>query len=368
MRTVIAILVFFGAIQGFALCILACFKKKDNTKAFLFYLLFLFSLSFFNLLYAFMLLDIYEIGFVPLGAFPFPYKYLIGVGFYGYIKNQVAQERSSKFNIEYLLFAPAVFYGVLRTYWYVTLHSGADKDIFWRVYQSGFFIYNEYVYLLFNLILTLLAIQFLKKNKTRIKGFNVRRKNWEWLLRFSNAFKLIIFINLVLAVMVHIVGDTKNGIVYAILLIINSIYIYWVGYESLTKSKFLFNTFSLKETEVAEGHLDQTLAAQFEALVNDKEIFTHKNLRISDLAEMLNTTDKAVSLYIHESFGLSFSAYINQLRIEKVKTLLHRGEQERYTLLAIAEKAGCSSKSSFNAVFKKVMVVTPTQYKTSQQS
>jgi len=117
MRTVIAILVFFGAIQGFALCILACFKKKDNTKAFLFYLLFLFSLSFFNLLYAFMLLDIYEIGFVPLGAFPFPYKYLIGVGFYGYIKNQVAQERSSKFNFDCLLFIPAVFYGVLRTYW-----------------------------------------------------------------------------------------------------------------------------------------------------------------------------------------------------------------------------------------------------------
>ena len=161
MRTVIAILVFFGAIQGFALCILTCFKKKDNTKAFLFYLLFLFSLSFFNLLYAFMLLDIYEIGFVPLGAFPFPYKYLIGVGFYGYIKNQLAQKWSSKFNLEYLLFAPAVLYGVLRTYWYVTLHSGADKDIFWRVYQSGFFIYNEYVYLLFNLILTLLAIQFL---------------------------------------------------------------------------------------------------------------------------------------------------------------------------------------------------------------
>ena len=51
--------------------------------------------------------------------------------------------------MEYALFVPAVLYGLLRLYWYVYMHMGWDKDIFWNVYKSGFFVYNEFVYLIF---------------------------------------------------------------------------------------------------------------------------------------------------------------------------------------------------------------------------
>jgi len=368
MRSVIAILIFFGAIQGFALCIHLCFKEKNNKKAFKNYFLFLFSLSLFNLLYALKFLDIFNIGFIPLSGFPLPYKYLIGVGFYFYIKNQIPQEKKPNFKPAYLLFLPALFYGLLRTYWYVMLHSGMDKDINWRVYQSGFFVYNEYVYLLFNLVLTIFAIKFLKENKTKIRGFNAVRKNWEWLLKFSNAFIIIILVNIVLAILVHVLGDPKSGIVYVIILILNSVYIYWVAIESLTRSKFLFNTFTLKDYTSIEGTSLHPLSQSLKQLMNEEEVFTNKNLKISHLASLLNTTDQKLSLYIHESLGVSFTEYINQLRVEKVKALLNSGEQEKYTLLAIAEKAGFSSKSSFNAVFKKVTGVTPTQYKASHKS
>ncbi|WP_350287214.1 helix-turn-helix domain-containing protein [uncultured Croceitalea sp.] len=368
MRSVIAILIFFGAIQGFALCINLYFKEKNNKKAFKNYFLFLFSLSFFNLLYALKFLDIFNIGFIPLSAFPLPYKYLIGVGFYFYIKNQIPQQKASYFKPAHLLFLPALFYGLLRTYWYVMLHSGMDKDINLKVYQSGFFIYNEYVYLLFNLVLTIFSIKFLKENKTKISGFNVMRKNWEWLLKFSNAFMVIILANILLAILVHVLGDPKSGTVYVIILILNSIYIYWVGIESLTRSKFLFNTFTLKDYTSSEGTSWHPLSQSLEHLMNEKEVFSNKNLKISHLASLLDTTDRELSLYIHESYGVSFTEYINQLRVEKVKRLINKGEQEKYTLFGIAEKAGFSSKSSFNEVFKKVTGLTPTQYKASHKS
>lgn len=363
MRSLLAILIFFGAIQGFALCIHLYFKKKNNKKAFAYYFLFLFSLSFFNFLYAIKFLDLSKIGFIPTNAFPFPYKYLIGVGFYFYIKNQIPHEKTSKFKPAHLLFLPALLYGLLRTYWYVMLHSGRDPDIYWKVYQSGFFIYNEYVYLLFNLVLTVFAIKFLKVNQTKIKGFSAQRKNWEWLLTFSNAFLVIILVNMVLAILVHVLGDPTSGTVYGIVLILNSIYIYWVGIESLTKSKFLFNTFTRKDHTFIEGTFRHPLSASLDHIMTEKEVFTNKNLKISHLAALLNTTDRELSQYIHESLGVSFTAYINQLRVEKVKRMIHQGEQEKYTLLGIAEKAGFSSKSSFNEVFKKVTGLTPTQYK-----
>ena len=368
MRSVVAILIFFGAIQGFALCIHLFFKEKNNQKAFKNYFLFLFSLSFFNLLYALKILNITEIGSIPLSAFPFPYKYLIGVGFYCYIKSQLPHVKGAGFNRTHLLFLPALFYGLLRTYWYVMLHSGRDKDIFWKVYQSGFFVYNDYVYLLFNLVLTLFAIKLLKEHKTKIKGFHTIRKNWEWLLKFSHAFLIIILANLVLAILVHVVGDPNSGIVYGIILILNSIYIYWVGIESLTRSKFLFNSFTLKDETSLGGTSLHPLSQSLEHLMNEKEVYTNKNLKISHLAQLLETTDRELARHIHETLGLSFTAYINQFRVEKVKRLLKKGEQEKYTLLGIAEKAGFSSKSSFNEVFKKVTGLTPTQYKASRNS
>ena len=117
-----------------------------------------------------------------------------------------------------------------------------------------------------------------------------------------------------------------------------------------------------------EGTSPHPWSQSLEHLMNEKEVFTNKNLRLSHLASLLNTTDRELSLYIHESLGVSFTEYINRLRVEKVKRLIHEGEQEKYTLLGIAEKAGFSSKSSFNEVFKKVTGLTPTQYKASHKS
>lgn len=363
MLTLIAILVLFGAIQGFALCLFLLSKRKENSRASHYYLLFLFSLSFFNFSYGLLYLEIYHLGPIPLGAFPFPYKYLIGVAFYFYIKSQLRKEKKVISNYEYLLFLPALSYGLLRSYWYIMLHSGIDKDIFWNVYQSGFFIYNEYVYLIFNLLLLIFAIRFLNTHKTHIRGSNIIRKNWEWLLQFSYTFIIIIALNIVLAAMVHIVGEPYDGKVYSVNLIVNSIYIYWVGFESLTKSKFLFTTFTVQQPTAATDRLPHAFVQNLEHYIQNEEVFTNKNIKVSDLATLIGTSEKELSLYIHESFKMSFSDYINKLRIEKVKELLQTEDQQKFTLIAIAENAGFNSKSSFNAVFKKMTGLTPTQFK-----
>lgn len=365
MLNIIAILVFFGAIQGFAVCLYFYIKRKDNKKAFNYYILFLFSLSFFNFRYALIYMGIHKIGFLPLTSFPFPYKYLIGVGFYFYIKNQLSNEEKIISKYEYLLFLPAVLYGLLRTYWYIKLHTGLDKDIFWNVYKSGFFTYNDYFHLTFNLLLMSYAVRFLKTNKTQIRGSNIKRKNWEWLLKFSYIFMGIVILNLILAVIVHLGDKQYSGKIYSIILILNSIYIYWVGFESLTKSKFLFNTFILKNQIFDNDKSPYLFVEKLEHYINCEEVFTNKNLKVSDLAILIGVTEKELSLYIHESFNMSFTEYINKQRIEKVKKLLITEDHEKYTLLAIAENAGFSSKSSFNAVFKRFTGLTPTQFKTN---
>jgi AraC-like DNA-binding protein len=206
------------------------------------------------------------------------------------------------------------------------------------------------------------AVSFLKRNKTQLRGSNIIQKNWEWLLKFSNVFIGIIILNLILQGLVSLFPQ-YDGKIYSMILISNSIYIYWVGFESLTKSNFLFNTFTIKNQNSDTIKTPSSFVKKLEHYIEVEEVFTNKNLKIVDLAVLLGTTEKELSLHIHESFKMSFSEYINQQRIEKVKKLLKTEDQKKYTLLAIAEHAGFSSKSSFNAVFKKITGLTPTQFK-----
>ncbi|WP_160114046.1 MULTISPECIES: helix-turn-helix domain-containing protein [Aquimarina] len=173
----------------------------------------------------------------------------------------------------------------------------------------------------------------------------------------------ITIVNLLHQSIMSLTGLQDNGQLYLIILVINTIYIYWVGLETLTKSKFLFNSFSLKQKNTEQQQPINPFAQKLEHYIKTEEVFTNKNLKVADLAYLLETTEKELSSYIHESFNMSFSDYINQHRVEKVKELLISENQNIYTLLAIAESAGFSSKSSFNTVFKKVTGITPTQYK-----
>ncbi|WP_299437105.1 AraC family transcriptional regulator [uncultured Aquimarina sp.] len=311
-------------------------------------------------------MNIYRIGFIPLTSFPFPYKYLIAVGFYFYVKSLIQKKENGVSSIEYLLFLPAVLYGVLRLYWYVIILSGVDEDIFLKVYEAGFFLYNEFAYLIFNLLVMISILKFIQKNKGQIKGSVSTRKNWEWLSTFSWVFILVIVLNLLHQIVAHALGLEHSRAFYYIILVLNSIYIYWIGFIGFTKSNLLFKTFNLKDQ--SEEEIDSLLKNRIEHYMIKEEVFTNQNFKVSDLASLLSIPEKELSLYIHDTYHMSFTDFVNTYRVEKVKLLLVSSEQEKFTLLAIAEKSGFSSKSSFNAVFKKLTGVTPTQFKSNSKN
>ncbi|MEM6265004.1 MAG: AraC family transcriptional regulator [Bacteroidota bacterium] len=348
-----------GAVQGFTLCLYLLPKYRENPRAGKHYLLFLFSLAFYNLTYALIYMGIHDVGFVPVTSFPFPYKYLMAVGFYFYVKHQIAPQHKVIARYEYLLFVPAILYGLLRGYWYYRIHIGLEKDLFWNVYKTGFFIYNDFAYLTFSLMVMIAVLRFVKIKNTSIKGSISKRKNWDWLYRFSGAHALIIVLNLLHLVLANALDLEHSGQFYSLILILNSVYIYWIGYVGFTKSNLLFNTYHLKD---AKTHL-HPLKQKLEQMIHDEEIYVNQHLKVSDLALMLEVSEKELSTFIHETYHLSFSDYLNYHRVEKVKALLASSEQNRFTLVAIADQAGFSSKSSFYAVFKKLTGLTPTQYR-----
>lgn len=106
----------------------------------------------------------------------------------------------------------------------------------------------------------------------------------------------------------------------------------------------------------------EALHRQLTQLMTDEKLFRESELSLSDLAARLSTQPNYLSRVINEREMKNFYDYINTLRIEEFKRVATNADSKKYTLLALAEQCGFSSKSSFNRYFKKVTGQSPSEF------
>ncbi len=97
--------------------------------------------------------------------------------------------------------------------------------------------------------------------------------------------------------------------------------------------------------------------------MSEDHLYRDSALSLPVLAEKLNIPQHNLSEVLNRAIGRSFYDFVNGYRVDEVKQKLRSGEAARLTILAVALEAGFNSKSSFNAIFKKVVGKTPSQYR-----
>lgn len=112
---------------------------------------------------------------------------------------------------------------------------------------------------------------------------------------------------------------------------------------------------------IADAHQSQAdeedLRIRFEDLIVTEQLFLKQGIRISDIASRLETNRTYVSRLVNNTYNMSFSDYINTLRIDYAEQyLLHHRDARQSD---IAEACGFPNASAFNNVFKKITGVTP---------
>ncbi len=98
------------------------------------------------------------------------------------------------------------------------------------------------------------------------------------------------------------------------------------------------------------------LADDFERIIVDKQLFLQPDLRVSDVAKLLNTNRTYISALMSEKFNCTFSYYVNARRIEYAKQLIK--EKPYLALEQVSEQSGFVYVTSFCRIFKEYTGMT----------
>lgn len=87
-------------------------------------------------------------------------------------------------------------------------------------------------------------------------------------------------------------------------------------------------------------------------------------LRLRDLARHLGLSQERLSRLFRASLGVTFSEYLNQVRLDHCKTLLETGNAP---IIEVAMESGFQSISQFNRRFRAAEKISPSQYREARQ-
>ncbi|MCH2224611.1 MAG: helix-turn-helix domain-containing protein [Crocinitomicaceae bacterium] len=251
-------------------------------------------------------------------------------------------------------------------------------EIIQQFYQfnEGFLLSKHLFSLLFNLIILLYLLKYIKFHNNNILSFfssiDDRKLNWLRLLTIVNALFIVFW--LIDDTLSAFIGDNILSQVIAH----TSIYatlanIIWIGYGTL-RQPHAFEIFK-EEAQVIipeKKHMPPTdeRLLEFKIItqqIEEKKLFLDPNITLRELATSLNIKDKELSKLINECSEQNFYHFINAFRIEYFKQLYLSPENDNLSVLGIALESGFKTKSTFYGAFKKIEGQTPKEFLTSQK-
>ena len=166
--------------------------------------------------------------------------------------------------------------------------------------------------------------------------------------------------------------------------------IFFTTYYAL-KQPEIFGLTAIMEDELAEPEADSaagprpennsrkyqkhsideaTMAGYMEKLkryMNDKKPYLRESLTLKDLAEDLEISSHHLSMVINSELNQNFYHFVNSYRVTAAQNIIAAEQSRGKSFLEVAYDAGFSSKTTFNAMFKKFTGMTPTEYKNSRE-
>jgi len=361
---IVTVIIILGMVQGFFLSLLLVTFKKENLLAGKILSVLIFIISFLLLLIVFYKTKQYEL-LLYLGLIVYPSILTVGPLLYLYAKSLT--EKDFKITVKtFIHFTPFFIAVIFLSQYYFIPRKEALGFIhnFFLNRTTTFETVFRYVDILLRASYTIAALKVLSDYGSRLKEeySSIEKFDFKW-LRLLLILSLFTTLFLLIITILHLNNDVRAfmGMAFSVL-------IYVIGYEFIKhniaapvekkeqpKSKYEKSGLSEETKTEISGRLKEVMKKQ--------RLYLEPDLTLNRLAEILSVSQNHLSQVINEVFGKNFFDFVNGYRIEEAKKFLTSHETEDWTILAIAYEVGFQSKSTFNAVFKKVVNMTPSQYR-----
>lgn len=100
-----------------------------------------------------------------------------------------------------------------------------------------------------------------------------------------------------------------------------------------------------------------------EKAIHQDKLFLESNINLERFAEQIGLKPRDISAILKMHYQSNFFEFINRYRVEEAKRLLVLPELKDETILEIIYKSGFNSPSAFHRFFKRMVGVTPTEYR-----
>lgn len=310
-----------------------------------------------------------------------PYMLKFGVIFYLtipalltlYVKTFLT--KSFQFKKKYLLFLIGPFIAFLD-YLYFHIQNYAQLDeIVNLIEKKNIYIFRLEGFIPFELNLLIRFIYILPFGYYLIK-INIDKKKRPFLtqedktifafLKYLLLGVLFVYTNFFVYFMISFNYDEINftDSLTSGISIISGALIMYLGLNILLSPQLLFD---LKETrkknipinnETSEE--DAELLNAIETKMGEEKFYLNENFSSQHVLANFEISRSKLDELLVQRKGISFAEWLNSFRIEYAKNLLLSNDQ--YTIDALSNMSGFSSRSAFYAAFKKITQITPTEY------
>lgn len=146
---------------------------------------------------------------------------------------------------------------------------------------------------------------------------------------------------------------------------------YWISYKAIQQPELFRPLATFMEKKEKYSHSGMTaeqaalLATSLKSLMETEALYLEPNLKLTDVANQLNSSPKVLSQLINQHFQQNFYDFVNSYRIAVAKTKLVNPDLVHLSIQGIAFESGFKSKSTFYSLFKKSTGMTPTQFQKS---
>lgn len=192
---------------------------------------------------------------------------------------------------------------------------------------------------------------------------NLEGRTRGWLMWVISGFMLLAGWKLT----VHLIGESLEGWLanslgiasnYLTFAFVMSLVIISVRYAHL----FAGLAVGTAEENPSQALKDENIERIHLAMEKDR-FYLEPDVTLEALAKRVSLPERTTSRILNQHFSMNFFEFINSYRVEETKRLLTSEKHVDWTIMQVLLESGFTSKSTFNAIFKKQVGMTPSQYR-----